>query len=431
MSRLALFALIGALSLRCFSQASAEDWPAWRGKDGNGVSNEKMSPTKWSTTENVKWKIELDGDGNSTPIIVGEKLFLTHAPKGNKFRGLWCLNKNTGELLWKKEVAYEEKEPTHGTNPMCSSSAVSDGERVIAWYGSAGLYCYDLNGNEIWKQDTGKVEHIWGWASSPLIHQDLVFLNVGPGLNAYVVAFNKTTGKEVWRKDYPDMKSEKIEEFRGSWSTPVLLREGDQTRILLTLPSRVFAVKPESGEEVWSSGGLSKLVYTSPLIAGDTVIAMCGYGGPAIAVRAGGEGDVTETHRLWEHKGNPQRVGSGIVVGEHIFILNEPGIAWCLVAKTGEKLWEKRLGSKSSWSSMCFSAGKLYATNMDGHTFVMEPDSTECKIVQENEIGELTRASLAFSGPLVFQRTYKHLYCFEQKQVAPADRLGQTSNLRD
>jgi outer membrane protein assembly factor BamB len=393
--------------------ATAEDWPAWRGPTANGVSNEKVSPTTWSTEQNVKWKLPLDGEGNSTPIIIGEKIFLTHAPKGNKLRGLWCIERTKGEVLWKKEIAYEEKEPTHNTNPMCSSSPVSDGKCVVVYHGSAGLHCYDLDGNELWKQDTGKVEHIWGWASSPLIFNDLVIMNVGPGLNAYLVAYNKKDGKEVWRKDFAGMKSEKVEEFRGSWSTPVVYREGDEQRLLMTLPERIVSLKPLTGDEVWSSGGPSKLFYTTPLIADELVIAMCGYGGPAVAVRTGGTGDVTESHRAWQHPKNPQRVGSGIVVGEHVYIMNEPGITWCLLAKTGEKLWEKRLGSKNSWSSMCLSAGKLYATNMDGDTFVLEVDPTECKIVSENKIGELTRASLAFSGPLVFQRTYKNLYCFE------------------
>ncbi len=398
----------------CFLQhAAAEDWPAWRGPAANGVSNEKFSPTTWSTEQNVKWKLPLDGEGNSTPIVIGEKIFLTHAPKGNKLRGLWCIDRTKGEVLWKKEIAYEEKEPTHNTNPMCSSSPVSDGKFVVVYHGSAGLHCYDLDGNELWKQDTGKVEHIWGWASSPLIFNDLVIMNVGPGLNAYLVAYNKKDGKEVWRKDFPGMKSEKVEEFRGSWSTPVVYREGNEQRLLMSLPERIVSFKPLTGDEVWSSGGPSKLFYTTPLIADDTVIAMCGYGGPAVAVRTGGTGDVTESHRAWQHPKNPQRVGSGIVVGEHVYIMNEPGITWCLLAKTGEKLWEKRLGSKNSWSSMCLSAGKLYATNMDGDTFVLEVDPTECKIVSENKIGELTRASLAFSGPLVLQRTYKNLYCFE------------------
>jgi outer membrane protein assembly factor BamB len=407
-----------------------EDWPQWRGPDNRGVSSEKSVPLRWtvsdSGSENVKWKLPLDGEGNSTPIVIGEKIFLTHAPKGNKLRGLWCVDRTKGEVLWKQEVEYTEPEKTHNTNPYCASSPVSDGSCVVAWHGSAGIYCYDLDGKELWRQDLGKVEHIWGWASSPVIAGNLVILNAGPGLQAFVVALDKTTGKEVWRKEYAGMTSEKVDEFRGSWSTPIFYREGDQQLMLLSLPLRLLAVKPASGEEVWSSGGLSKLVYTSPLVAGDTIVAMCGYGGPAIAVRTGGAGDITETHRLWEHPKNPQRVGSGVVVGEHIYIQNEPGVAWCLLAKTGEKLWEQRLGSKNSWSSMCHAGGRLYATNMDGHTFVLEANPQECKILAENKVGELTRASLAFSGPLVFQRTYKNLYCFEQSADDPAAKSTTT-----
>ncbi len=411
--------IVLSLSLVSFlaSSSLAGDWHGWRGPHGDGTSEEKGVPLTWSATENVKWKVPLDGLGNSTPIVVGERVFIAHAPAKSKLRTLQCFNRNNGELLWKKEVEYADPEATHGTNPYCSSSPVSDGAMVVVYHGSPGLFAYDMEGKELWKADLGKVEHIWGFGSSPVIQDGLVITNAGPGLNAAVIAVKATDGKEVWRKEYGAMKSPKIEDYRGSWSTPVLYKEGDQVLMLLSLPEKLYAVNPRTGEEVWSCGGLSKLVYTSPLVGKDAVVAMCGYTGPAMGVRRGGKGDVTETHRLWlTDKPNPQRIGSGIIVGDYLYILNETGIAWCLDPKTGEKKWEKRLGGPLSWSSMCQADGRLYVTNFNGDTYVLEADPDDCKVLAENKIGEQTRGSLAFSNGQVFLRTHKNLYCFEAKK---------------
>jgi len=309
------------------SSAPAGDWRAWRGPLGTGISDERNAPTAWSETENVKWKVPLDGQGNSTPIVVGQRVFLTHSPAQSKARGLRAYDRTSGELVWKHEVEYADQEPTHGTNPFCSASPVSDGERVVAWYGSAGLFCYDLEGKVLWQKDLGKVEHIWGYGSSPVIHENLVILPYGPGLNAFVIALDKKSGDEVWRKEYPSQKSEKPEDYRGSWSTPVLHKFGDRTLMLLSLPEKLRAVDPATGEDVWTCDGPSKLVYTSPLVAGEIVVTMCGYGGPAFAVKPTGEGDQT-ANRLWLHERNPQRVGSGVVVGDYLYILHESGAAW-------------------------------------------------------------------------------------------------------
>lgn len=392
----------------------AEDWRAWRGPLGTGQSNEKGLPTTWSPSENIAWKVPLDGPGNSSPIVVGQKVFLTHSPARSTTRGLNCYDRKSGELLWKHEVEYAEDEPTHDTNPFCSASPVSDGERVIAWYGSAGLFCYDLAGNVQWQKDLGDVRHVWGYGASPIIHDNLVILSFGPGLTSFVAALDKRSGAEVWRKEYPGQKSDKLEEYRGSWSTPVVHRFGERPLLLLSLPETLRAVDSRTGDDVWTCGGLSKLVYTSPLVAGDTVIAMCGYGGPALAVKGTGKGDVTG-QRLWLHPKNPQRVGSGVVVGDHLYILNEPGVAWCLDPQTGEQKWEERLGGGNSWSSMTHADGRIYISNTAGTTFVLDPSPEACKVVAENKLGELIRATPAFSDGQIFIRTYKHLYCIQQQ----------------
>ena len=389
--------------------ALSTDWLQWRGPLGTGQSEEKTAPLNWSDTENVKWKVPLDGPGNSSPIVVGDKVFITHAPAKSNLRGLQCYDRRTGRLVWKHQIDYAEKEATHNTNPYCSASPVSDGQIVVAWYGSPGLFAYDLSGNVLWQKDLGKQEHIWGFGSSPIIYRDLVILNFGPGLNAFVAAYDKKSGAEVWRKEFPGQASNKVGDYRGSWSTPVIHREGSRDVLLLALPNTLWAVDPATGKEIWSCGGLGDLVYTSPLIAGDIVIAMSGYGGPALAVKSGGTGDVTSTHRLWHHvmPKPPQRVGSGVVVKDHVYIHNEP-YASCIHVPTGEKTWEQRL-SGPSWCSVVHAAGRLYITNKAGTTFVAEPNPESYQQLAENKLGEQIEASPAFSNGQIFIRTHQNL----------------------
>jgi outer membrane protein assembly factor BamB len=396
--------------------ATADDWRQWRGPRGTGQTDVKSAPLTWSQTENIKWKIPVDGPGNSSPIVVGQKVFIASAPAKSNLRGLQCYDRQTGKLLWKHEVPYDEPEATHNTNPYCSASPVSDGECVIAWYGSPGVVCYDLEGKILWQKDLGKVEHIWGFGSSPAIYNNLVILNYGPGLNAFVVALDKQTGGEAWRREFPGQTSTKAGDYRGSWSTPVIHREGDRDVLFLSLPNTLWAVEPRTGQDIWSCGGLGDLVYSSPLISGDIVVSMSGFGGPALAVKTGGSGDVTETHRLWRHvmPKPPQRVGSGVVVDGHIYIHNEP-YASCIVVPTGDEKWQERLAGRS-WCSMAHVAGRLYVSNEAGTTYVLEPTPEACKILTENKLGELTRASPAYSDGQIFIRTHENLYCIENKK---------------
>src|SRR5262245_47663620 len=183
------------------SCAHAENWPAWRGPTGLGYSTEKDPPLKWTEKENIRWKAPLPDRGNASPTIWGDRIFLTQcADKGAK-RGVLCLDRTNGKQLWFRTVDFDGTEPTHGTNPYGSATCATDGERVITSLGSAGVWCLDFDGKELWRKDLGKFIHIWGTASSPVIHGDLVYLWCGPGDRQFLVALNKRTGDEVWRHD--------------------------------------------------------------------------------------------------------------------------------------------------------------------------------------------------------------------------------------
>lgn len=397
-----------------FTSARAANWPSWRGPENNGVSREPSFPTTWSKTSNITWQTPLPGGGNSTPIVWGNKVFITCALEKGARRAVMCFDRKDGKLLWQKEVAYVAKEPTHDTNPFCSSSPLTDGERVIAWQGSAGIVAYDMDGKELWqRKDLGEFTHIWGNASTPLLDGDNLIAYCGPGLNVFIAAFDKKTGKDVWRIEIPDAKAKTPDQYYGSWSSPVIRETADKKKELIVgLPKQVVSFDLETRKENWNCKGLGPLVYSNPLVSGDTVVVMSGYSGPAIGVRAGGSGDVTATHRLWQiadKKDLPQRVGSGIIVGDHIYILNDPGFAQCIELKTGKEIWREKLGA-TSWSSMSYAGEKLYVIDFRGETFVLNA-SPEFRLVSRNPLGEMTRASHAFSDGQIFIRTYSALYC--------------------
>jgi outer membrane protein assembly factor BamB len=397
--------------------ATADNWPAWRGPEGNGQCTEHSLPLRWSPQENVRWKVALPGPGNSTPVIWGNRIFLTQATEKGHKRALLCLARGDGSTLWERSIPYTEKEPTHETNPYCSASPVTDGKRVIASHGSAGVVCYDLQGNLVWQRDLGKCEHIWGNAASPILYGDLMILNFGPGERTFLIALDKKTGKDVWKVEEPGGKlgGKGQAEWLGSWSTPVIAASDGHDELVMSWPGVVKAYNPHSGELLWTCKGLEKdsapdrLVYTSPLAQSGVVVAMAGYGGPSLAVRMGGRGEVTSTHRLWRVTQGPQRIGSGVVVDEHIYMVNEPGTAQCIELKTGKALWTERVGP-GAWGSLVHADGRLYVTNVEGETLVLAV-SPKFEILSRNPLKERTLSSLAISDGMIFIRTYEHLWC--------------------
>jgi outer membrane protein assembly factor BamB len=401
------------------SLATAENWPGWRGPTGLGHSAEKDLPLEWGPTENVKWKAPLPDRGNASPAIWGDHIFLTQATNKGTKRGILCLDRKTGKQTWATYIDFKGKEPTHGTNPFGSATCVTDGERVIASLGSAGLLCLDLAGKELWKKDLGQFIHIWGNASSPVLHGDHVILWCGPGARQFLVAFDKKTGDEVWRHEEPGGNSglgEKKAPWIGSWSTPVIVKVGNREELILSVPKKVKAFDPKTGKELWSCAGLTDLVYTSPVVSPDgIVVAMSGYGGSALAVRARGNGDVTKTHRLWHHPRSPQRIGSCVIVGDHAYLVNEPGRASCFELKTGKDLWNREDLLGKTWGSFVHAAGRLYVTATNGETVVVKADP-KLQELARNRVPDEVLASIAIADGELFIRGYKFLWCVSTKK---------------
>lgn len=407
------------------NETFAADWPAWRGAEGIGVSSETKLPVKWNTTENVRWRVALPEPGNSTPIVWGNRVFVTQPVKER--RTLMCFERADGKLLWQQGTTTAEKEPTHGTNPYCSASPVTDGERVIASYASDGLFCYDMEGKELWKRtDLGRQIHIWGNGSSPVIYGDLCFLNFGPGELTYLLAVNKKTGETVWKvdedtgygKQQPGGNANSAT-YIGSWTTPVIMKVEGRDQLLISWPRRLVAYEPQTGSEIWSCKGLNPLAYTSPIYSGDTVVAMGGFNGMSIAVRAGGSGDITESRRLWHHPKTLQRIGSGVIKDGHIYIHNDPGIAECFDLKSGELVWKERMAGSGSrgtnWSSIMLSGDNCYTITQGGDCFVFKASPT-FELVSVNSLDEHSNSSIVPSNGELFIRTYKSLWCISDKK---------------
>ena len=395
--------------------AAADNWPSWRGADGTGSSHERGLPLRWSPTQNIVWKIPLPEPGNSTPVIWENRVFLTQSLDSGRRRALFAFDRRDGQRLWQKVVDCSVEETSHRQNPPCSASAVTDGTSVFAYFGSAGVVAYDLSGKRLWHTDLGPVLHRFGNGSSPILYQDLVILFHGPGDPSILYALDKHTGRVVWQSQEVGINHNLF----GSWGTPLLLPVGDRTELIMPLPGdRVGgdgwfkAYDPSSGRVLWQCDGLGTEVYTMPVVDADRslIVGVSGHKGPALAVRPGGSGNVTSTHRLWRtEKENPQRIGSGVIHDGRLFLPNANGTLDCVAAETGESLWRDRLGG-TLWGSILLADEKLYVTNLEGDTFVVRP-GPKFEVLAKNSIGETTYAALAPSEGQLFLRTYEHLYC--------------------
>ncbi len=408
--------ILGALLFSGALSVSAADWAAWRGPTHDGVTEETDLPLRWSATENVKWKTPLPDRGNSTPVVWGEKLLLTQAIEKGDRRTLMCFDKRTGKLLWQSGIVCTDREPTHATNPYCAASPATDGERVVVSYGSA-VYCYDLGGRELWKRvDLGVQKQIWGNAASPVIAGDRVFFNFGPGENTVLYCFDKKTGRTLWQHAEPGGNTGEAggAAWIGSWADPLLRRVGARDELFVMWPGRVCAVDPATGRELWTCDGMNPLAYNSPLFADGVVVAMGGFNGAALAVRAGGSGNVTAAHRVWHLPKVPQRIGSGVLHGGHHYILTDGGMAECRDLATGALVYNERLKgpgpTAQNWSSLVRSGDRLYAVNQGGDAFVWRA-APKFELLATNSIGDKVIGSMAVSDGMIFIRGYRNLWC--------------------
>ena len=382
--------------------ALAQDWSQFRGPLGTGVAAGPEAPVQWSPQKNVRWRTELSGVGNSSPIVSNGRVFVTVASEKGRKRSLLCLDRANGKLLWTQTVDVPGEELTQKDNPHCGSTPCADGERVVVWHSSGGLHCYGFDGKPLWTRDLGKFSHMWGYGASPIIHGDRVLLNCGPGERTFLVSIDKKTGDVVWKAEEPGAKADA---WVGSWCTPRIVKD----QILVAWPDAVKAYDPATGKVLWKVDGLGKLVYADVAI-GDGIGVATGEdeAGNCIGFKLGGE-------RLWSRP-RPLEVGTGLIVDGHLWTVDDGGFVRCTEAATGKEVLKARFCTGAAWSSMVASGKRLYATARSGDTVVFVPDPTKFSPLAVNALGEPSNSTPAISDGEIFLRTSKAVYCIAEKK---------------
>ena len=396
----------------------AADWAQFRGPGGTGVSGETGLPLTWNAEENLVWKVPLPGYGASCPIVVGAKIFVTYyggygqdsenpGEQESLALHLVCHDRDTGDVLWDRALdpqlpdqPYEQFLPEHG---YASATPASDGTAVYACFGRSGVWAFDLDGNQLWHADVGSNTHIFGSANSPLIVDDYVIVNASVE-SGTLIAFDKQTGEEVWRADG----------IVDAWNTPVLatLPHGEK-EVVVNTSGKILSFDPQNGTLLWECASAETYICPSVVFHDGIVYAIGGRNSQVIAVRAGGRGDVTETHQLWlaEESSN---VPSPVYHEGHLYWVNDGGFAHCVDTQTGETVYKERVaGAGKTYASAVMAEGRLYVVTWHDGTFVIDA-KPEFKILAHNVLDgddSIFNASPAVSDGQVFLRSNKYLYC--------------------
>jgi outer membrane protein assembly factor BamB len=412
-----------AILILLFSAASfgyADNWPQWRGPTMNGVSLEKNLPLRWTTEENIVWKLALPGLSGSTPIIWRDRVFLNVAEGSDLY--LWCIDRKTGTLAWKKLLGSGNVKMRKQN--MSSPSPVTDGKSVYVMTGTGVFKGFDFSGKELWSRDLqreyGAFGLQWGYASSPLLADNALYIQVLHGMKtddpSYVMRVDKTNGKTIWKVDRP---TDAIRESPDSYTTPALLRYGKTTELVVTGGDCVTGHDLATGKELWRANGLNPdnnpayRIVASPVVFNEIIYAPTRVR-PLLALKAGGRGDVTTSHLLWSTLNGPD-VPTPLTDGQYFYVVNDRGIMWCLDAKTGAEIYgEQRLKPGAYSGSPVLADGKIYVTNEDGVTSVVRA-GPKFEVLAENTLNDYCLSSPAISAGQIFIRTSQNLYCVGKK----------------
>lgn len=396
----------------CVESCAVEpEWAGWRGPRQNGHSAETDLPVTW-TPQDVAWRTPLPGKGQSSPVIAGDKIFLTSAEDAGKQRLVICLDRTTGEILWSDVAWTGDPEPSHQMNGWASATCVTDGERVYAFFGrGGGLFCYSVEGRKLWQQELGQFESPWGTAAAPMLFKDLVIQNCDADTNAFIAAFDKRTGAEVWRT--------KREDARG-WSSPILISVNGRNEVVVNGHHGVRGYNPETGKELWFCKAFSGRGTPTVTPAGELLHVVSGLRGDTFAVRPGGNGDVTETHMVWHTPRNCSRdLPSPIVIDDLSLVMDMRKAALTAYdIHSGTLKWTQRVGDAGVLGQFCATPvawnGVAFFVAESGKTLAVRPGD-KMEIVAINDIraepGEIFRASIIPCEGQLFLRSDTALYC--------------------
>ncbi len=394
----------------------AENWAQFRGPNGAGISTEKGLPVKW-TAKDYKWQVKLPGIGHSSPIVWEDRVIVTSAVNKGEKRFIECYHADTGKPVWSKELGGNTHHK-HGLNSFASSTPVTDGKMVYVSWGDNDEYfiiAHDFkSGAEKWRTQLkpSLSKHGHGTATSPVIFEDLVIIlnehDTGPG---YIAALNKATGKERWKI------ARKIEIM--TFSTPIIIEHGGKPVLInACLDDGMMGMDPRTGKVLWTTPGNFDLrTVAMPVHWKGIVYGSCGGGGKGklmLAVKVGGKGNVSQTHIAWKRQRSLPYVPTPIVYGDHIYMWLDNGIVICANPKTGEEVWNERVGRGDfSTSPVCID-GKIYCSSRTGEFTVIKA-SSKYELLGTSQLGEKTHATPAVSNGRMFLRGFEHLYCLQAK----------------
>jgi outer membrane protein assembly factor BamB len=460
-STLGLSVLTAALTLAALPGAAAElsAWPTWRGPSGQGIAPGAQPPLTWGDDQNIKWKTKIPGLGFSTPIIWQDRIFLLTAialdepvpppaaaptpapdpapapatsgeqtqrprrgggggppsgPTPTKFHEfvVLALDRNSGKILWQKTARKEvPHEGHHQTSTFASASPVTDGKYLWVPFGSRGFYCYDLQGNLIWEKDLGNMRTRGGFGegSSPAIAGKLLIITWDHEEQSFIVALDKMTGAEVWRKDRDE---------RSSWSTPLVVEVEGKQQAIVAGTTRTRSYDVATGDLVWEASGLTGNVIPTPVTGHDMVYVMSGFRGNSIqAIKLSSKGDVTETPNIvWSARRSAPYTPSPVLSGDRLFMTktNDAYLS-CLNALTGEAHYQDQplAGVRSIYASPIAANGHLYIIGREGTALVLK-DSTTYEVVATNKLSDRIDASPVALGKQLFLRGHEYLYCIAE-----------------
>ena len=401
------------------STLPAADWTQFRGKEGLGISNETGVPSKWSAKENIIWKTEMPGPGASSPIVLGDRVFITcytgyglEPGKGDQkklVRHLICVNRKDGKHIWHKK--FQPKLPEHkyqgegSYHGYAASTPTTDGERLYVFFGKSGVFCFDLNGKQLWQASVGDRTNRWGSGCSPLLHKNLLIINASVESGS-LVALNKMTGEEVWR----------TKGIGSSWNTPLLV-PGKRTELAVSISNHVVSFNPDTGDELWRAEGVHRYVCPS-IVYNEDIVFVIGGGHTSLAVRTGGSGDVTKTHGVWRLK-KGANVSSPIYFQGHLYWTRDGSTVCCQNPKTGELIYEERLqpGPGRIWASPILADGNLFFVSQHKGTYVVAA-KPKFELLAHNVFADddsRANASPAASNGQLLLRTDRNLYCIGTK----------------
>jgi outer membrane protein assembly factor BamB len=411
-----VFCWLAAFSLAVPQTVMAENWPGFRGPGRQGISNEKNLPTQWSAESNIVWKTAIPGEGWSSPIVFGDRVFVSTATEKGASYHLLCLDRKTGTVIWDRQILRQKPGHRQPLNSFASSTPVTDGKNVYIVAFDGSIAAVSIEGETVWMYRDFEYFSEHGLGVSPILYKDLLIVAFDPSSSgpdpklgwqkpwdkAVILALDKNTGKVRW------------EGKRGlsqiAHVSPQILNVNGKDQLISAAGNVIQGFDPDSGERIWTVSSPGEGVVPSVVVGEGLIFTASGFGNSAIrVVRDGGKGDVTKTHIAWESKEDVPKIPSMLYVKPYLYLVTEAGVAKCFKAATGEVIWRQRLGDRFS-ASPVWANGKIYFLSDKGTTTVIA-DGAEFKVLSKNELNETCKASPAISQGNIFIRSDKHLYC--------------------